>query len=81
MDYLIPVLVFLLFWLVVLYNFAKIADEFMNEFYKKKPRPKSTGVKCPVTKKRLKDFELFYGHCNDCKTKHTCRLALKTIDM
>lgn len=39
---------------------------FTMRYYKRKERPKTTTVICPITKEPLKDFELFNGRCSRC---------------
>lgn len=41
--------------------------------YRRKERPKTTVVKCPVDGHKLKDYELFNGHCLHCIHKDDCK--------
>jgi hypothetical protein len=52
--------------LIITAFLISIIDKIIYRMYKKKEKPKNTGILCPVTGKELKDFELFNGRCMNC---------------
>lgn len=61
----------------VLFAGIFIASLKYNHMFKKKYGPQKTEVKCPLSEKRLSDFELMYGHCVHCKSKLSCQKEIK----
>ena len=52
-------------------------DRYLYGPYKRKPRPERSKIDCPVSGRRLRDFELFYGTCSECRTKNECIAKMK----
>lgn len=67
----------LLMWVVALYFVLKFISLKVDEMYIKKQKPKGSGIKCPRSRRELKDFELFMGHCFGCESKSTCGKGIK----
>lgn len=59
---------------IFLVGIAWTIEEYM---YKKKFGPSLTGDRCPVYGGRLRDFEVFNGHCVHCTDKENCKKQIK----
>lgn len=68
-DYVSLEVCWLLFVLCALFFIAKKIDM----WYNKKEKPKTTEVRCPFDGKKLKDYELFFGHCKSCPLRSSCK--------
>lgn len=69
MDYIGLVFCWIWFVLCALFLIAKKLDM----WYSRKEKPKTTDVKCPFDGKKLKDYELFFGHCKSCPLRPSCK--------